>query len=248
MTCQAFPFKKKTLFLFTLLSDMNLLMTSSYLFICAVVSVASAFPGHRLQLTTFQQKKAYCASLAMKTVMADLTLPVAQSNFRQIPMDTSAESEISAYDSPLNWDILEKLKAISETNWLSTLKLGETTSKYAKMVLKDFYKVRETCLIQMTESGHNQDDKTLGENDFIDRLSSLRASEFRDEKLSGSPDDRMFKRGDRLSLNPSGWRKRRDTISDSYNGGDRNDEEFLRNMRQLYEKRRRRLQFNPTGW
>ena len=225
---------------------MNPQMSSSYLLICTVLSLASAFHGQEPQLETFQQKKAYCASFAMKTVMADLTLPVAQSNFRHdLRDDSTAENDLSAYNSPLYSDILEKLKEISDTNWLSTLKLGEETSTYAKRVLNDFYKIRETCFVKLL--GSDQNEETLGDNDYIGRLSSLRASKFRDEQLPGSPDDRMLKRGDRLSLNPSGWRKRRDTFTHR-NGRSRNNEDFLRNMRQLYEKRRRRLQFNPTGW
>ena len=220
-------------------------MTSSNFLIYFLLPLASAFPGEESELETFQQKKAYCASLAMKTVMADLTLPVAQSNFRHhLPDDSSAENEISAYDSTLYTDILGKLQEISKTNLFSTLKLGEETSIYAKRVLEDFYKARESCLVKLLESDQNE--ATLGENDYLDRLNSLRASEFRNEELAAIPDERMLKRGDRLSLNPSGWRKRRDTFA--YRARNhRNNEEFLLNMRQLYEKRRR-LQFNPTGW
>ncbi|XP_045199535.2 uncharacterized protein LOC123553886 [Mercenaria mercenaria] len=50
------------------------------------------------------------------------------------------------------------------------------------------------------------------------------------------------KRNRAIGLNPTGWRKRR---SDSRDTEDLT--KFLRNMRELLEKRER-LSFNPTGW
>lgn len=223
--------------------DMISMVTTSCLCVCVVLSVVTAFPEYRYHLTTFQQRKAYCDSLAMKTVMTDLTLP--QSNFHWNPEDSLEESETPLYDSPDNMDIIKQLKHISNTNLQSSLRLGEETSRYAKNVLNDFYKVRETCLVKMADSDHFPDTLALAGNHISDPYNLMKASGIQDDLKSSIQGDRMFKRGGRLALNPSGWRKRRDINTD---GDDDDDEEFLNNMKQLFEKRRRRLQFNPSGW
>lgn len=62
-----------------------------------------------------------------------------------------------------------------------------------------------------------------------------------------SSDDRQIsesvKRNKAIGLNPTGWRKRR---SDSSRDTD-DLNKFLRNMRELLQKREK-LSFNPTGW
>lgn len=64
------------------------------------------------------------------------------------------------------------------------------------------------------------------------------------ELLGRSTLNESPKRNSDLSLNPTGWRKRRSSRNDDETESMRH---FLQNMREILEKRER-LQFNPTGW
>ena len=207
--------------------------------ICILVSVTTAFPGYTSLNASPQKKKVYCDTLAIKTVIEDLEPPVVHSNFRQIPEDI-LDSEVPLYDNPVKWDLIKTMKDILETTEsnLHTRSVLETQiAHYANKILEDYYRVRESCLAQLTISGQYPDVSATG-NQFGDASNIL--------EVSGTRSDQLFKRGggQSLTLNPTGWRKRRETSKEN----DEEYETFLRNMSQLLEKRRRRLQFNPTGW
>ena len=220
---------------------MDMLIKTSCL--CVLVSIVSAFPGYIPHTAILQKKKAYCDALAMKTVMADLELPVAQTNFRRAPGEIYAGDE-PIYDLSVNWGVLKELKDISQNDLQSSIRMGAQASQYAKIILTDFNRIRTSCLTKIFEDDNNQDASPLAENMLYDRPNFMKSNEIQAGQISGIPEDRMFKRGQGVSFNPPGWRRRRATSK-------KNDEEYehvLHNMRQLLDKRRRRLQFNPSGW
>lgn len=111
-------------------------------------------------------------------------------------------------------------------------------------VLDTVNALRKSCIFEYISQKRSQDkvkkDAEQYESLSSDNFSDLRRTDSRSVE-SGQFSDSV-KRNRAIGLNPTGWRKRR---SDSKEPEDLS--KFLRNMRELLEKRER-LSFNPTGW
>ena len=223
-----------TIYLYTIYFQMTVQCYLPCICVLMIVATTMAFPRFNPQTTTRQDKITYCDSLALQTVLKNLELPLEQSNFRSPPEDITLEDGLPMYDASAKLNLIKTARELLETletSLFTSQTQGIRTFQYN--IFKEYNKIRDTCLSQYTIKNQYPDVSVSG-------------NRAEDRSLSEDLNAGLFKRGNQqgLTLNPTGWRKRRETSKKS----DEDYEDFVVNVRQLLDKRRRRLQFNPTGW
>lgn len=217
-------------------------MASNLLFLGQVfllVSLVKTIPIFKTQNSDFESTVELCKNIAIGLSLneqakqiRDFRLDMRKSDF---PFDMRLGQDKADFADDFESDILTR--TLQEREQLGTNN-GDTDNVYDDVNL-----AFEKCLKDyISEESSAQSKQELSEalSQFSNDI-KVANSDFK-SFLSSQDFESPAKRSRALSLNPTGWRKRR---------SDPDDEErlkrFMRNMHELFEKRQR-LQFNPTGW
>lgn len=213
-------------------------METTLLYFCIVhlmTYMASSSPVYQPKSATdIDSTFKFCKEITLETFLTDKWQFFTDDQFdMRTGTNQPALSGLLMSDSVLMRNLLEKE---SVDNTLDNSVQADDINKAFRVAL-------EKCLHEYM----SQNAETNPISDDVNRYSQLNS----DGKLV-NPDLEAYlnsesfgntaKRTHSLTLNPTGWRKRR---SDPY--GDERLQRFMRNMHELLEKRQR-LQFNPTGW
>lgn len=110
-------------------------------------------------------------------------------------------------------------------------------------LIKSVNDLQKACLIEYISGKRSSDNEQKDAEQYqAFDFDNLKRKDFISTK-SGRLTESL-KRNQVIGLNPTGWRRRR---SDQRDPETEDVSKFIRNMRELLEKRER-LSFNPTGW